>query len=234
MRGTMSAAQTAAQTVRKYTKRFLGLGWARVFLILGVVFTLIAIANPLWSSTFDRGGGNYTTSAYGWSTVTRTSYEGGVWSQTLIQSYSASGFTSNTIANAMGGSYLAAVAFLIVLFVAVALFSLEWVQRLPSLGLLIIGLVVVVFALVALLYPLLTVPTAAASSPGLASVTGYWGSIAAAGGTLSWGAAAGWWALLIGVILAVLGGIWPFLQALRTPMARRLPPPPPREWQVER
>lgn len=230
----MSGAQTAAQTVRKYYKRFLGLGWARVFLILGVLLTLIAIANPLWSTTSDRGGGNSTTAAFGWTTVTSVTYEGGVWSRTVIESYSASGFTLNALANAMGGAYLAAVAFLIVLFIVIALFSLESIQRLPSLGLLIIGLVVVVFALVALLYPIFTVPTAAASGPGLGAISGYWGSTAAAGGTLSWGAAAGWWVLLIGVILAIVGGIWPFLQALRSPMVRRVPPPPPREWQVER
>ncbi len=230
----MSGAQTAAQTVRKYTKRFLGLGWARVFLILGVVFTLIAIANPLWSTTIDRGGGNYTTSAYGWTTVTSMRYEGGVWAETTIQSYSAIGFTSNAVANALGGSYLAAVVFLIVSIVAIALFSLESIQRLPTLGLLIIGLVVVVFALVALLYPVLTVPSAAASDLGRSAITGYWGSTTTPGVTFSWGAAAGWWVLLVGFIFGILGGIWPFPQALRSPMVRRIPPPPPREWQVER
>ena len=134
---------SAAQTVRTYARRFLGLGWARVFLVLGVLVTLIAIANPLWSTTNDHGGGTYTTDTYGWTTVTSVRYDGGVWSETLIQSYSGSGFTSNAIANSLGGSYLAAVAFIIVLLVAVALFSLEWMQRIPSLGLLIIGLVVV-------------------------------------------------------------------------------------------
>ncbi len=230
----MSTAHTAAQTLHKYYKRFLGLGWARVLLVLSVVLTLVALANPLWSTTDDHGGGNYVTASYGWTTVTAITYEGGVWSQTVIRSYSASNFNSNAIAGAMSGSYLAVLAFLIILFVVIALFSLDAINRLPSIGLLIIGLVLVVFALVALLYPLLTVPSAAASNLAPASaISGYWGSTAFGGGTYSWGAAAGWWVLLIGVILGCVGGVWPYLTALRRPMAR-MPPPPPREWQVER
>lgn len=226
----MSAAHTAAQTLQKYTKRFLGLGWARVLLVLGVLFTLIAIANPLWSTT-EGGGGDYTTSTYGWTTVTRVDYTNGVWMETTIQSYAARGFSDLAIASSLGGSYLAAVIFLIVLVVAVALFSLEFVHRLPSLGLLVIGLGVVVFAFVALLYPILTVPGAAAADLSRSAITGFWGTTSAP--VFSWGAALGWWSLLLGVILGVVGGIWPFLQALRNPMPR-VPPPPPREWQVER
>jgi hypothetical protein len=230
----MSTAHVAAQTAHKYYKRFLGLGWARVFLVLGLLLTLIAVANPMWSTTSDHGGGDYSTSTYGWTTVTIVTYEGGVWSQTVIRSYTASNFNSNAIANSLGGSYLAAIAFLVVLGVVIALFSLPLIHRLPSLGLLVIGLVVVVFALVALFYPLLTVPSAAASNlPVGSTITGFWGSTVTPGATFSWGAALGWWLLLIGVILGVVGGIWPFLKALRSPMAR-VPPPPPREWQVER
>ncbi len=225
---------SASQTVRKYYRRFLGLGWARVFLILGILLTLAAIANPLWSTTNDHGGGNYSTATYGWTTVTVVTYEGGVWSQTIIRSYTASNFNSNAIANTLGASYLAAVVYIIVLAIAIGLLSLEWIQSLPSLGLLILGLVVVVFAFVALLYPVLTVPSAAATDLGAGSaITGFWGSTATPGATFSWGAALGWWLLLIGMILGVVGGLWPYVQALRNPVGR-VPPPPPHEWQVER
>ncbi len=229
----MSAAHVAAQTAHKYYKRFLGLGWARVFLILAVVFTLLAIASPLWSTTIDRGGGNSTTATYGWTTVTLVTYESGTWSQTVIRSYSASNFGSDTLANALAGSYWALAFFLVVLVVIITLFSLVFIHRFPNLGLLTIGLVVVVFALVALLYPVLTVPGAAATDLGQTAITGYWGSSAAFGGTFSWGAALGWWFLLIAVVLGALGALWPFLQAMRNPVSR-VPPPPPREWQVER
>lgn len=224
---------SAAQTVVKYYRRFIGLGWARVFLALAALFTLFAIASPLWAATTDHGGGDYTTATYGWTTVTSVTYEGGVWAQTVIRSYNARNFVTNAIANAAGGSYLAAVAFLIVLLVVIALFSLQMVHRLPSLALLVIGLVVVVFALVALLYPVLTLPTAAASDLDQPAITGYWGSATVGGATFTWGAAIGWWLLVVGALLGAVGGLWPFLRTLRSPAARP-PPPPPREWQVER
>lgn len=221
----------AAHTLQTYYRRFRGLGLVRILLIIGAVFTIVAIANPLWSTTLDRGGGTYTTTSYGWTTVTRVGYENGVWMETLIQSYPATGF--GLVENALSGSYLAAVVFVFVLFVVIALFSLEWIRRLPNLGLLIIGLVVVVFALVALFYPMLTVPSAAATDLARPAISSFWGSAAVPGGTYSWGAALGWWLLLVGAILGILGGLWPFLQALRNPVPR-VPPPPPREWQVER
>ena len=221
----------ALQSWRVYYKRFLGLGWARIFLVLGVLFTLLAILNPIWSSTLDRGGGDTTTATYGWTTVTAVTYEGGVWSQTVIQSYNARGFDLHAVANADGASYAFALVFLVVLVGAIALFSIEWIHRLPSLGLLIFGLVVVVFAFVALFYPVLTVPSTAASDLQNPAITGYWGSAPAGPFTVSWGAGLGWWFLVLGVVFGILGGIWPFLKSMRQPIVRA---PPPREWQVER
>jgi hypothetical protein len=222
---------SAVKSVRTYVNRFLGLGWARVFLVLGVAFVLLAMASPLWSMTADDGGGDYVTTTFGWTTRTAMSYHGGVWSETVIQSYTAPGFRLPALANAMGASYLVLLVFLIVLFVAIALYSLPWTNRLPGLGLLIIGLVVVVFAFVALLYPVFTAPPAAALDTGNSSISGYWGSVAAGGTALSWGAALGWWFLVIAVIFGIVGGVWPFLKSMRQPMVRA---PPPREWQVER
>jgi len=222
---------SAAKTVRTYVNRFLGLGWARVFLVVGVVFLLLAMASPLWYMTADDGGGDYTTTTFGWTTRTAVTYRGGVWSDTVIQSYTAPGFRLPALANAMGGSYLVLLVLLIVLIAATLLYSLKWIEQLPGLGLLIIGLVVVVFAFVALLYPVFTAPSAASLDTGNGAITGFWGSTAAGGATLSWGAALGWWLLVIGVVFGVVGGVWPFLKSMRQPMVRA---PPPREWQVER
>jgi hypothetical protein len=218
---------SAAQSLRTYYHRFLGLGWARVFLVLGIIFVILALASPLWSTTETAGAGDYATQTFGWTSVTTNTYHGGVWESTEILSYNARGFDAHAVANSLGTSYILVIVLLIVFFAAVALFSLEWVHRFPSLGLLILGLIVAVFALVALLYPVLTVPAAAASDIGEPAITGYWGS----SGSLSWGAALGWWLLLIAAVLGIVGGLWPYLQSLRAPMVR---PPPPREWQVER
>ena len=222
---------SAAQSVRTYVNRFLGLGWARVFLALGVVFTLLAMAGPLWSITADDGGGDYTVTTFGWTTLTSVAYQGGVWTDTVIQSYSRPNFVAPALANSMGTSYVLLVVFLLVLLVVFALYSLKWFEGIPGIGLLITGLVVVVFAFVALLYPILTAPPAAALSTRWSAITGYWGSVVVGGTTLSWGAALGWWFLLIAVVLGIVGGVWPFLKSMRQPMVRA---PPPREWQVER
>ncbi len=222
---------SAAKTVRTYVGRFLGLGWARVFLALAVVFTLLAMASPLWSITADDGGGDYSVTTFGWTTLTSVTYQGGVWTDTVIQSYTRPNFSLPALANAMGASYLVMVVMLVALLVVFALYSLSWFERVPGIGLLITGLVVVVLAFVALLYPVFTAPGAAALATRYSAITGYWGSSVLGGTTFTWGAALGWWFLLIAVIFGIVGGVWPFLKSMRQPMVRA---PPPREWQVER
>ena len=222
---------SAAKSVRTYVNRFLGLGWARVFLAVGVIFTLLAMASPLWSITADEGGGDYAVTTFGWTTLTSVSYQGGLWTDTVIQSYTRPNFSAPALASAMGASYLVMVVLLVVLVAAFALFSLSWFERLPGIGLLIVGLIVVVFAFVALLYSIFAAPSAAALTPRWSAITGFWGSVVVGGTTFSWGAALGWWFLLIGVVFGIVGGVWPFLKSMRQPMVRA---PPPREWQVER
>ena len=223
---------SAVQSLKGYVHRFLGLGWARVLLVVGVVFSLLALASPLWSVTLDHGGGDTTSTTFGWTTVTAVTYQNGVWTDTLTQSYASPNFRAPSLASAMGSSYLVSVVFLIVLLGVIVLDSLKVTQGLPSLGLLIVGLVVVIFAFAALLFPVFTAPPAAALDLGNGAITGYWGSTnVTPGTTFSWGAGLGWWFTLLAMIFGVLGGIWPFLKSMRQPMVR---PPPPREWQVER
>ncbi len=216
----------AAQSARVYVKRFLGLGWARVFLVLGIVFTLLALASPLWFMT-DGTGGDYTTATFGWTSWTAMEYHSGVWSRTVVESYAAPGSPLTALASAASASYILVIVLLVVLIAAAALLSSWFSLQLHGLSLLILGLVVVIFAFAALFYPVLTMPSAAATDLGEPAITGYWG----ASGVTSWGAAAGWWFLLIGVLFGIVGGIWPFLKSMRQPMVRA---PPPREWQVER
>lgn len=217
----------AVQTARTYAKRFLGLGWSKVFLVLGVVFLLLALGNPIWSVTHDDGGGDFTTATYGWTSWTAMEYQSGVWSRTIVESYTARPMALPAVANAAGTSYLLMAVLLIVLVAAIALYSSWFALKLHGLSLLILGLIVVVFAFVALAYPVFTLPPAAATDFGNTAVTGFWGS----SGATSWGAALGWWLLLVAVIFGIVGGVWPFLKSMRQPMVRA---PPPREWQVER
>ncbi len=217
----------AAQSARVYVKRFLGLGWARVFLVIAILFTLLALASPLWSMTDGVIGGDYTTTAFGWTSWTRMDYHSGVWTRTVIESYVAPGSPFTAFGSSAGAAYLLIVVFLVVLIAAIALISSWFSLHLHGFPLLILGLVVLFFALVALVFPVLTLPSAAATDLGEPAIVGYWGG----SGTTTWGAALGWWLLLIGVLSGILGGIWPFFRSWRQPMVR---PPPPREWQVER
>ncbi len=216
---------SAAKSLKTYYHKFLGLGWARVFLVIGVVFLLLTIVEPLWSITDGLVGGDYSTTTFGWTSWTATEYHSGVWSRTITESYTAPGSDLSALANAIGASYLLIVVFLIVLVAYFALFSSGFALHLHGLSLLIVGLIAVIIGLVALFYPVAAVAPAAATASDFAGVTGFWG----ASGTVSWGAGLGWWLLLLGFVFGALGAIWPFLKTMRQP----LPPPPPRQYQIE-
>ena len=217
----------AVQAAKGYYKRFLGLGWARVFLVLGIVFLLLALASPIWSVTDGAVGGDYSTATFGWTSWTAMEYHSGVWSRTIVESYAAPGSSLPALASAAGAAYILIIVLLLVLIAAFALFSSWFSLHLQGLSLLILGLVVIIFAFAALLYPVFSMPPAAATDLREPAITGFWGS----SGPTSWGAALGWWFLLVGIVFGIVGGVWPFLKSMRQPMVRA---PPPREWQVER
>ena len=221
---------SAAKTVRTYVGRFLELGWARVFMVLGVLFCLLALATPLWSVTFQEGPGHWDTSSYSWFGVNTDHFRQSVYDGSSYQPYSGPTFDQPALASAVGTSFALIAVLIIVLIFAIALYSTTFATRLPHLGLLVIALFVVIMALVALFAPLLIIPNAAAADfTATVFSSGFWGSSATPSAT--WGAGLGWWLLLIGVILGAVGGALPFLQRMRQPTVRA---PPPREWQVER
>ncbi len=216
----------AQPTWRKYARRFWSLGYSRVFMILGVLFCLLALATPIWSYTHQEGGSTWHTSNYGWLGETTDQYTQSVYDGSTYRPYSGPTFNEAALASAVGTSFALVVVFIIVLIVVTALYSTAFATRLPHLGVLIIALVVVIMALVALLAPIIIVPNAAATDLGTTVFSsGFWGSAA----PFTWGAGLGWWLLLVGVILGALGGVMPFLHRMRQP----LPPPPPRQYQIE-
>lgn len=196
---------------------------------LGILFCLIALATPLWSITVHGDVGEWDTGSYGWLGVTTDRYVRSAYDGSAYQPYSGPTFDQHVLASAVGTSYVLILVFLIVLVFVVALFSTGFAHTMPRLGLLIVAVLVLIFAFTALFYPILTVPNAAATDFRMGVLSsGFWGS-ASLPEVVTWGAGLGWWLLLLGVILGGVGGALPFLQGMRQP----LPPPPPRQWQVE-
>ena len=220
----------APPTLVKYARRFWSLGYSRVFLVLAILFCLLALATPIWSVTFQGPPGTWNTRNYSWLGVNTDHYLDGAYDGSSYQPYSAPSFDEAALASAVGTSFAIIVLYIIFLIAVTLLFSTSLMNRLPPMGLLVVAVFIAIVALAALLAPLAVIPNAAATAldfPSLSS--GLWGSSAAPSAT--WGAGLSWWFLLIAVILGVLGVLWPYLKSLRQPVVR---PPPPREWQVER
>lgn len=213
---------------KKWVRRVWSLGYSRLFMALGVLFCLIALALPVWSVTVHGDVGEWDTTSWGWVGVTTDSYLRGAYDGSVYQPYSAPSFQFPALASAIGTSYVMIVVLIIVLVFVAALYSTPMATRLPHLALLVVAIFVLAMAIAALLYPIATVPSAAAANlRTTAFSSGFWGSSAAP--PAAWGAGAGWWLLLIAAFLGGAGAAIPFLRYVRQPV-----PPPPREWQVER
>jgi len=216
---------------RTWLLRFVGLGLPRLLLVLAMVLVLLALATPLWAFT-EAEGNDWTTSTYSWTGWSSVSFRDGVCCRSVSEPYSWPGFDQTNLAASVGNSYLFIVVFLIALLAVAGLFSVDIGRRLPSAGFLVVAVLVVGFALLALFYPLVTVPSAAAADLQISQITGFWGSTTTPGPPVvsyTWGAGLAWWLLLVAVILGTTGGTWPYLKAVR-----EAPQAPPRPWHASR
>lgn len=207
----------AVPTLKKYAGQFWSLGFARVFLILAIVLSLLALATPIWSTQRGTPGltSDWTSTSYSWTSRTIDAYESGSIRTTTIEYYSNPGFPSPGLASSVSASYLAILVFVILLFILVVIFSTKWGRSMPRMGLLVVAVLGVLLGLLALFYPLATVPSAAAAAaPSLSSVSGFWGSTGPAP-PLAWGAGLAWYLLLVAVILGIVGAALPYLKHMR-------------------
>lgn len=211
---------------KKWARRVWSLGYSRLFMVLAILFGIVALATPMWALTEHGDPGEWHTSTYGWAGVSTDNYRNSAYDGSTYLPYSGPSFHDYVLSSAIGASFTLIVVYAVLLAIVAALFSTEWAKTMPRLGLLIVVVFVVLVALAALFYPLLTVPNAAATNLGFPAVSGgFWGSIATPD-VLNWGAGLAWWLLLIAVILGAVGVALPYLQSMRgTPY-----PPPPQAW----
>src|SRR6266705_5568112 len=151
-------------------------------------------------------------------------FQSGIWRGTTISPYGPNDFP--TVAGVLGLSYAVDVAFLLLTAVVFAMFSLKIGRTMPTLGLLLTSLLVVLVGLLAIFYPIFAIPGAATTDLSTFTVSGFWGSTNTGPTQVSWGAGLGWWLVLISVVSGSVGSALPYLKSIRA-----MVPPPPEDWQ---
>lgn len=192
----------------------------RLALGLGILFVLVSLAHPFWSLS-QPAGTDRDIDSFAWTTSTTERYEGGAWSRTTILPYTSAQFEFPHVAGVAGNAYVLDGVFLLVLVAILGLFLLGYSHKLPTISLLIVSLIVLASALFALFYPIVAIPAAATTDLGTFTVGGFWGSATEGSEEWSWGPGLGWWLLLFGVVLGLVGTILPYLRSIRamTPSA---------------
>ena len=226
---------------RVWLRRARGLGYGRIGLLFGIVLVLVSLATPVWSISLFRDSANYSTTDFTWTSTTTQSFSGGSLNTITTQPYSSPLFQLHSIANAVSASYVMIAVFAIVLMGVFVLYSIPFGRGLRPLGHLVVSVIVVAVAFLALLYPVAVVPAQAAASLVIGGITGFFGgapvtagvnrpagSVTGALTSATWGAGAGWWLLLAGLILGILGAIVPYLRVMFRPI-----PPPPAGWRPQ-
>jgi len=198
--------------LRTWVDRAWRLGPSRLALAFSVLLALLALALPFWSLG-DATGNVRDVTSFSWTTMASDRYQGGAWTRTTIVPYASSGF--GAVAGVLGISYILDALFILLAVVVFALFSLSIGRNMPTLGLLVISLLVVGVGLLAIFYPIVAIPGAATTDLGTFTVSGFWGSTNTGPTQVSWGAGAGWWLLLASVVLGIVGAGIPYLKSVR-------------------
>jgi hypothetical protein len=186
----------------------------RLALGLGILFVLVSLVQPFWSMSqgpvTDR-----ETYSFAWTTFSTDRFMGGAWAETTILPYTFGSFPYPHVAGVAGNAYVLEGVFVLVLAAILGLFLLGFSHKLPTISLLIVNLIVLASALFALFYPIIAIPAAATTDFGIFTVSGFWGSASEGAVEWSWGPGLGWWLLLVGVVLGLVGTVQPYLRSIR-------------------
>lgn len=200
---------------------FLAFGPSRLALLVGIFFVLLSLFLPFWTLS-EQTGTRQEIYSFSWNTFATDRFDDGSWSGTTILPYRVPGLPYPTVAVVASNVYVLQVVYLLILLAILGMFQLGFSRSLPTLSLLFLSLIVLTGALFSLFYPLVGIPAAATTDARFFAVSGFWGTALEGGTSWSWGAGLGWWTLLVGVILGILGAVLPYLKSLR---AMALSPP---------
>src|SRR3989442_12287112 len=131
--------------------RALALGPSRLALVLSIVLVLVSLALPFWSLS-EAMGTDQNISSFSWTTFTTDRYVGGAWDGTVILPYSSTLSPYRAVASVLGTASLLDLVFLVVQTAVLALFSMDYGLAMPTLPLLLVGLMSIGRALLSLSY----------------------------------------------------------------------------------
>lgn len=195
------------KSLRAYVTRVRALGWPVLVTTLAFFLALVALTQPLWVLQRTTGPGDVDRTAYGWTAVVEEEFRDGAWAGTTVTPYSSPTFTEFRMRDAVTTTYLIGGIATGWLFLLVLVRQLPQTRRLPEVAVFAGNLIGFVLAVVALVYPVLTIPGAAAAEVNNL-VAGWSGSAQGTGNSMwSWGGGAAWWlwtassVLMAGVIV---------------------------------
>ncbi len=198
--------------IRAYAGRVRALGWPLLATGLAVFLGLVALSQPVWVYERTAPGGDVDRLTFGWSMVVDEQWENGAWSSTTWVPYSSPTFPDLQVRDAVQASYLTGVLALIALIVFAGLQFLSRNRQIPALVSLVTGAMALGFTALAILYPMVAIPPAAAVDVN-PSITGYTGTAAGPGNQMyAWGAGATWWLWLAALLLTLVVFVVPLAQ----------------------
>lgn len=200
------------KSLRDYVTRARALGWPLLVTTLAFFLALVALTQPLWMLQRTTGAGDVDRTTYGWTAVVEDEFRDGAWAGTTVTPYSSPTFGDFRMREAVTTTYLIGGIATGWLFLLVLVRYMPQTRRLPEVAVFAGNLIGLILAAAALVYPVLTVPGAAAAEVN-SLVAGWSGTAQGTGNSVwAWGAGAAWWLWAVSGVLMAGVVVLPILQ----------------------